>query len=88
MERSGTKLVSPAGGAAPRAGQPAIRKDDAMQGDVSATAPRTAEGEQVAGSGHAPAKTHRTSLWRQLLPVVVAVVIVVLPAPAGLQPHA
>src|SRR3954452_15004496 len=34
------------------------------------------------------AKPHKASLWRLLLPVIVAVVIALLPAPAGLAPFA
>jgi L-tartrate/succinate antiporter len=43
---------------------------------------------QAAGHGHAAAKVRKPGLWRILLPVAVAVAIALIPAPAGLAPHA
>jgi L-tartrate/succinate antiporter len=45
------------------------------------------ERKPTTGSGHAPAKAHRASLWRFLLPVAVAIVIAFLPTPAGVAPY-
>ena len=43
---------------------------------------------QAAGHGHAAAKVRKPGVWRILLPVAVAVAIALIPAPAGLAPHA
>src|SRR5215210_9568104 len=43
---------------------------------------------QAAAGGHAATKAHGPTLWRILLPMVVAVGIALIPAPAGLAPHA
>ena len=43
------------------------------------------------GAGAAPTakpKPEGTPLWKFLLPVVVAIVLVLIPPPAGLAPHA
>src|SRR5215218_3963458 len=59
-----------------------------MQDNVSGVAAsRTTENKQLTGSGHAPAKAHHASLWRLLLPVIVAIVIALIPPPAGLASY-
>ena len=49
--------------------------------------PGRLKGSRQPDPGHAPAKAHRASLWRFLLPVAVAIVIAFLPTPAGVAPY-